>query len=114
MGAADEWPPAEELLREHPAGRDVGRLAGRVRDLLRDQRWSGLRISGRRKYVERDRAEPPAGVVGRGPDPAMIRVVLPFHLQRLAKVGREVSLEVEGEVTQRSVLDALEARYPVL
>ena len=44
----------------------------------------------------------------------MIRVVLPFHLQRLAKVGREVSLEVEGEVTQRSVLDALEARYPVL
>ena len=44
----------------------------------------------------------------------MIRVVLPFHLQRLAKVGREVSLEVEGAVTQRSVLDALEARYPVL
>lgn len=45
----------------------------------------------------------------------MIRVVLPFHLQRLAKVEkREVELEVEGLVTQRSVLDALEARYPVL
>jgi hypothetical protein len=44
----------------------------------------------------------------------MIRVVLPFHLQRLAKVGREVELEVNGQVTQRSVLDALEERYPVL
>jgi hypothetical protein len=44
----------------------------------------------------------------------MIRVVLPFHLQRLAKVGREVELEVDGQVTQRSVLDALEERYPVL
>jgi hypothetical protein len=44
----------------------------------------------------------------------MIRVVLPFHLQRLAKVGREVELGVDGLVTQRSVLDALEARFPVL
>lgn len=44
----------------------------------------------------------------------MIRVVLPFHLQRLAKVGREVSLDVNRAVTQRSVLDALEAAYPVL
>ena len=44
----------------------------------------------------------------------MIRVVLPQHLRRLAGVGAEVSLEVSGAVTQRSVLDALEARYPVL
>jgi len=44
----------------------------------------------------------------------MIRVELPAHLQTLARVGREVELEVRGEVTQRSVLDALEARYPVL
>jgi hypothetical protein len=45
----------------------------------------------------------------------MIRVVLPQHLRTLANVdGREVSLEVNGAVTQRSVLDALEARYPVL
>jgi molybdopterin synthase sulfur carrier subunit len=44
----------------------------------------------------------------------MIRVELPFHLRTLAKVGTEVQLEVEGPVTQRSVLDALEARYPVL
>ena len=44
----------------------------------------------------------------------MIRVLLPFHLQRLANAGREVLIQVDGEVTQRTVLDALEARYPVL
>jgi molybdopterin converting factor small subunit len=44
----------------------------------------------------------------------MIRVTLPAHLRNLAKVGSEVSLAVEGPVTQRAVLDALEARYPVL
>ena len=44
----------------------------------------------------------------------MIRVVLPAHLRTLAKVDGEVKLEVEGRVTQRSVLDALEARYPML
>ena len=44
----------------------------------------------------------------------MIRVVIPFHLRALARVAGEVQLRVEGPVTQRSVLDALEARYPVL
>jgi len=44
----------------------------------------------------------------------MIRVILPQHLRTLAQVGSEVELEVEGPVTQRSVLDALEARYPML
>jgi len=44
----------------------------------------------------------------------VIRVILPFHLRTLAHIDREVELEVEGVVTQRSVLDALEARYPVL
>jgi len=44
----------------------------------------------------------------------MIRVALPYHLRTLARVGGEVKLEVEGQVTQRSVLDALEACYPVL
>jgi hypothetical protein len=44
----------------------------------------------------------------------MIRVVLPLHLQRLASVGREVELDVDGQVTQRAVLDALEAAYPPL
>ncbi len=44
----------------------------------------------------------------------MIRVVLPAHLRTLARLDGEVQLSVDGEVTQRSVLDALEARYPVL
>jgi sulfur-carrier protein len=44
----------------------------------------------------------------------MIRVVLPVHLRTLAEVNGEVKLDVEGEATQRSVLDALEARYPML
>ena len=44
----------------------------------------------------------------------MIRVLLPFHLQRLANTGREVTIEVIGPVTQRTILDALESRYPVL
>lgn len=44
----------------------------------------------------------------------MIRVVLPTHLRTLACVRGEVELRVEGPITQRSVLDALEARYPVL
>ncbi len=44
----------------------------------------------------------------------MIRVVLPAHLRRLASVQGEVTLDVTGQVTQGSVLDALEARYPML
>ena len=44
----------------------------------------------------------------------MIRVVLPAHLRTLAQVSGEVRLAVEGPVTQRSVLDALEAQYPML
>ena len=44
----------------------------------------------------------------------MIRVVLPAHLRTLARVDGEVKLDVEGPVTQRSVLDVLEARYPML
>ena len=44
----------------------------------------------------------------------MIRVRLPHHLRNLAGVGPEVSLEIEGTVTHRAILDELEARYPVL
>jgi molybdopterin converting factor small subunit len=44
----------------------------------------------------------------------VIRVVLPAHLRRLAQVEGEVLLQVDAPVTQRAVLDALEARYPVL
>lgn len=44
----------------------------------------------------------------------MIRVELPAHLRTLASVNGEVTLEIEGQATQRSVLDALEARFPML
>jgi len=44
----------------------------------------------------------------------MIRVILPFHLRNLAHVSDELTLEVEGPVTQRAVLDAIEVRYPML
>ena len=44
----------------------------------------------------------------------MIRVVLPYHLRTLANVGAEVELDVAGPATQRTVLDTLEARYPML
>lgn len=44
----------------------------------------------------------------------MIRVVLPYHLRNLAGVGPEVHLNIQGPVTQRSILDALEENHPVL
>lgn len=44
----------------------------------------------------------------------MIRVLLPYHLRNLANCGPEVELAIEGPVTQRAVIDALEARYPTL
>jgi sulfur-carrier protein len=44
----------------------------------------------------------------------MIRVILPPHLRKLAQVDGDVKLDVEGQATQRAVLDALEARYPML
>jgi hypothetical protein len=47
-------------------------------------------------------------------NPATIRVVLPFHLRTLARVTGEVRVAVEGPVTQRSIIDALEATYPTL
>jgi molybdopterin synthase sulfur carrier subunit len=44
----------------------------------------------------------------------MIRVIIPQHLRALAHVGSEVELQIDGPITQRSVLDAIEARYPML
>ena len=44
----------------------------------------------------------------------MIRIVLPAHLRTLARVDGEVTVDITGPVTQRAVLDALEARYPML
>ncbi len=44
----------------------------------------------------------------------MVRIIIPYHLRTLAQTGAEVQLEVAGPVTLRAVLDALEARYPML
>ena len=44
----------------------------------------------------------------------MIRVELPFHLRNLAQTGKEVVIQVEGPVTQRTILDTLESQYPML
>jgi len=44
----------------------------------------------------------------------MIRVVLPHHLRTLARVGSEVEFELNGQITQRAILDALETRFPML
>src|SRR5881628_17621 len=85
-----------------------------MRRLFRHHGRAGLCFSRQRRLVESDCARPSGGVVCRGPDLAMIRVLLPFHLRTLARVDGEVQLEVESPVTVRSVLDALEARYPVL
>src|SRR5271156_2725705 len=56
----------------------------------------------------------PERAFGRGADTAMIRVELPSHLRGLAHISGEVKLDIEGQATQRSVVDALEARYPML
>ena len=71
-------------------------------------------IGRRRGQLDADRPRSAARAVRGGPDTAMIRVVLPTHLRTLARVDGEVQLDVEGPVTQRSILDALEARYPML
>jgi sulfur-carrier protein len=54
------------------------------------------------------------GVSVKGKLPSMVRVILPFHLRNLARLGSELILEVQGPVTQRSILDELEAKYPML
>src|SRR5262245_11335205 len=74
----------------------------------------GLCLSRCRRPLGAHRPRPAGGPLGRGANAAMIRVVLPYHLQTLARVGAEVELEVARPVTQSSVLDALEARYPML
>src|SRR6266581_6687943 len=85
-----------------------------MRGVFRHYRGAGIRIS---RYWRQLGSHCP-GSSGRGfrrgPDIAMIRVELPAHLRTLARVGREVQLDVKGQVTQRSVLDALEAQYPML
>src|SRR6185295_17086783 len=110
MGSAHERPPAERLLREYSARRDGRRFARQMRNLFRHDRRAGLRLRRWRGFLERNRSRLTRGSLGGSANALMIRVELPFHLQNLAKVTREITLEVPPPVTQRSVLDALEAK----
>src|SRR5216683_7148149 len=85
-----------------------------MRGVFRHYRGAGIRIS--RCWRQLGSHCPGSSGRGfrRGADIAMIRVELPAHLRTLARVGREVQLDVKGQVTQRSVLDTLEACYPML
>ena len=114
VGGAHQRPAAEQLLRQRAARRHGRRFARFVRRLFRHHRRAGVRLGRRRRQLGAHRARSSGRAVGRGADAAMIRVVLPPHLRTLAHVGGEVQLDVEGPATQRSVLDALEARYPML
>src|SRR6266478_5635962 len=64
--------------------------------------------------MEPDYARSSGRPLRRSANAAMIRIVLPHHLRTLAHVGSEVELELNGQVTQRTILDALEVRYPML
>src|SRR2546426_11891822 len=85
-----------------------------MRRLFRNHGRAGVRLRGRGRQLDSHRGTPPGRAFCRGPDAAMIRVVLPGHLRALARVGPEIQLHVEGPVTRRSVLDALELQYPML
>src|SRR5262249_4015799 len=114
LGAADERPAAEPLLRQRAPRRDGDRLARLLWRLLRHHRRPGLLLSRFRPALDRHRRPPASRPLPRGPNAAMIRVVLPAHLKTLARVTSEVELDVPAPVTQRSILDAVEARFPML
>src|SRR5260370_38180856 len=85
-----------------------------MRRILRTPWWASVRI-GRRGGPRGSYRRTSSRRAFRGsPDTGMIRVVLPGHLRALARVSSEIQLDVKGPVTQRSVLDALEAQYPML
>src|SRR6266850_1422304 len=79
---------------------------------------AGLCIARRRRHLGSDCSRSSPRTFSGGPGivmtKAMIRVVMPAHLRTLAGVTRDVTVEVEGEVTRRAILDALETQYPML
>src|SRR5437773_737380 len=85
-----------------------------MRHLFRYDGRAGVRFRGCGRQLESHCAGLARSFVGGGADSAMIRVVLPPHLRTLAHVESEATLEVAAPVTLRAVLDALEARYPML
>ena len=116
----NEWEPLTNGLPQSNCYVNVLRDAMAVDSL--DQCGIYFGTSGGQVYASADAGDSWAPIVrdlaggafGGGADAGVIRVILPQHLRTLAHVGSEVQVEVEGPVTQRSVLDALEARYPML
>ena len=96
VGSADQRVAAARLLRRRAARRDVGRRARPVRHLLWHDRRPSLRLTRRRRFVACYRARSSCRALGRSPNAAVIRVVLPAHLKSLARVGDEVQLELDG------------------
>src|SRR6185369_3071940 len=66
------------------------------------------------RRLDASKGAPVGGRACRGAGPGMIRVVLPQHLRTLAGVGSELEIDIDGDVTQRSIIDAIELRYPML
>src|ERR1700720_1284417 len=85
-----------------------------MRRVFRDDRRAGVRLGGCWRHVGAARGGSSGCTFCRGTDAAMIRVVLPPHLRGLAHVTGEVQVDITGPVTQRSVVDAIEASYPML
>ena len=119
----DEWEPLTQGLPQEHCYVNVLRDAmavdslDDVRRLLRHHRRPGVRLAGRGRHVGADRPRPAGRAVGGGADAAVTttpRVVLPAHLRSSVAWSGEVVLAVDGPVTQRSVLDALELRHPAL
>src|SRR5215470_4940523 len=113
MGGPHQRTSAKQLLRECPPGCHGRRLSRQVWYLLRYDRRPGVRLSRCRGLVVPYRSRLASRAVGGGTDAVMIRVVLPPHLRALAHVTGDIEVAVEGPVTLRSVLDALENQYPM-
>jgi molybdopterin synthase sulfur carrier subunit len=85
-----------------------------VRRLFWNDRRTSLRLFRLGRPLDGHRARLPRGPLRRSANAAVIRIILPAHLRALARVNGEVSFEITGEITQRTLLDALESRYPML
>ena len=96
MGSAHRRPSSTGLLRQRAARRDVRGFARPMRRLLRHHWRPGLRLGRCGRYLEGDRARSAGRPFGRSPDARMIRVALPFHLRKLARIEGEVELESDG------------------
>src|SRR5689334_17762265 len=116
MGVSHQGFAAARLLCQRVARCDGSRYARFLRRVFRNYRRSGVRVVGCGGHLGSHRAGPSGRTVGRGSDAGMstVRIVLPAHLRTLAHLSGEAKVDVAGPVTPRSVLDALEAAYPVL